>query len=344
MNSIAAGSSEEREELFRDTAEVHPLVRSAGLVEKDFWLCWVLSRLVSTPPQVSLIFKGGTSLSKAYSAIFRFSEDIDLSLNRSDLGFDRNQDPSTAPSRKSRDKRLQDLTRECESFVTGELLEHLHKDFYQVLGKADGLFDWNLAVDSEDPQTLLFDYPVTGVTPAAGEYVSPVIRLEFGARSDQWPVEDCEVVSFAAESFSDTFAAPSFVVSTLAVERTFWEKATILHALAHGGIPKLRPRMARHYYDTFCLAISEYGDRALVRIDLLEIVAEHKSTFFPAAWARYDQAVRGTLALLPPAEMISPLHRDYRTMEGLFFHEPPEFDEILDTLRDLENSIHTSGE
>jgi len=170
--------------------------------------------------------------------------------------------------------------------------------------------------------------------------VAPDIRLELGARSDHWPVSSGEVRPYAAEAFREEFEQPSCTVRVLGIERTFWEKATILHAVHYGGAEHVRARMARHYYDLACLASTNARPRALAQPDMLISVARHKMRFFPNAWARYDEARRGTLRLLPPEDVEAEIRRDYARMRPLFLRDPPGMNELLETLRDLEREIN----
>ena len=184
MNSIAVSTARERAELFLDTVEVHPLLSEASLIEKDFWLCWVLSRLYSIEIDVSFLFKGGTSLSKAYPVIQRLSEDIDLSIDRRDLGI---SDPSETSSGKQRKKSIEALIDCSKKYISEVLVRMLLEDFSRILGAPGESDDWKLELDPEDDQTILMKYPITSVTPSLDGYVSPIIRLELGARSDHWP-------------------------------------------------------------------------------------------------------------------------------------------------------------
>ncbi len=180
-------------------------------------------------------------------------------------------------------------------------------------------------------------------------YIPKVVRIEFGARSDHEPALETEVRSFVAEEFAEAFTAPSARVRILAPERTFWEKATILHAENHRPMPegtsnpRQWTRLSRHVYDIFMMAERSAADRALERMDLLQQVADHKSVFFHAAWARYDLARPGSFALVPRGAFREALRNDYRSMGEMFPGEPPSFDEVLDALANLEVRINDSG-
>jgi hypothetical protein len=149
---------------------------------------------------------------------------------------------------------------------------------------------WSLNVDSDDAQTVLFQYPPS----IEGDfgYISSGVRLELGARGEPWPAMTGSIAPYVAEEFPDLFDLPTCSVNVLAVERTFWEKATILHAFHHQAADKPVARNSRHFYDLFRLSEHEGGRRAVAELGLLERVVEHKKIFFPSAWVKYDEARR----------------------------------------------------
>ena len=187
---------------------------------------------------------------------------------------------------------------------------------------------------------MIFSYPPSDLTGAL-EYVRPAIRLEMGARSDDWPAVEAEVTPYAAESFPKIFTSPTCRVRTLTAERTFWEKPTILHAECHrpAGKPSSE-RRSRHYYDLYCLSRHDIGRQALKRMDLLERVVQHKSFFFSSAWANYASAKPGTFRLVPSADRLDALSKDYDAMQAMMFGESPKWDGIVDELKRLEDRIN----
>jgi len=338
MDLVAKSSARERAQLFATTEARHTPRIAAAIIEKDFWVCWTLRRLFEVlqfHPQ--LIFKGGTSLSKVFNAIERFSEDVDLSLSRRDLGFAGDHDPEQAGiTNKERKRRLEALTAHCQETVRKSLLPALRKDFVTVLGAAG----WTVELDADDQQTVIFSYPPSDLSRALA-YVRPAIRLEMGARSDDWPAVDAEIKPYAAEDFPGMFTSPICKVRTLAAERTFWEKATLLHAEYHRPQDKpSKERLSRHYYDLYCLYRHELGRKALKRGELLERVVQHKRLFFAQAWANYDTAKPGTFHLVPPVARIAALQKDYAAMQTMIFGESPKWDDIIRELKQLENLIN----
>jgi len=313
---------------------------AAALGEKDFWVCWTLKELFRLPIiGRHLIFKGGTSLSKVFKVIERFSEDIDISINREFLGFGGANDPEAGTSNKDRHRRIDALRSACQRKITGELLPALESAVRAKLGRGE---QWALRQDDGDPdqQTLLFEYP-TVFPQATSQFIRRAVKIEMGARSDHWPSELKVVTPYVAELFPQGFKEPNCTVKVLSAERTFWEKATILHAEFHRPAEKPIPeRFSRHYYDFSELIRKGVADDAAKQLDLLERVAKHKSLFFKSSWAKSETAAKGTLRLHPPEHRIQALRDDYRGMREMFFGEPPTFDEILEMIQAWERKFN----
>jgi len=172
-------------------------------------------------------------------------------------------------------------------------------------------------------------------------YVQPRIKLEFGARGDPEPFEQRDILPYVAEDFPGEVPDAVTAVPTLALERTYWEKATILHALHHSG--KLRPGLSRHFYDVFMLDASGITERALTERVLLEQVVRNKSLLFADAKAAYGTAQLGTLRLSVTDAMRDELAADYAAMAEMFMEEPPGFDELVSRLSDIEGRINAAG-
>mgnify|MGYP002681887116 CR=1 FL=1 len=344
MDGLARATPGERADVFIAATDKRQGI-PAAIMEKDFWVCWALRRIftfVDLP--LHLIFKGGTSLSKAFRLIDRFSEDVDLSFDRRELGFDAARDPEKAPSGKRQRTLLDELQVECETVIRERLVPALLRDFEAILGppmhRAGG---WHIEVDPEDPQAVTFRYPpalaAQGI--ALPAYVPPAVCLELGARSDSWPSRIRTIAPYAAELCPRMFKTGSCEVNTLEAARTFWEKATLLHAESHRTTPGSgREQVSRHYFDLFQLSKTDVVDDALKRLDLLERVIEHKTVFFRSAWAHYATARPGGFRLLPSRDRAPALRRDYERMKVMIFGEPPTWDEIVEGLADLERRIN----
>ena len=306
-----------------------------AILEKDYWVCKTLDVLFALPELGShLVFKGGTSLSKVYGLIDRFSEDVDISFHREFLGFGEELDPEAAAG-KEQSRRIEALQQACRDCIRENLLPRLREAIAALLG---GTEDWSLEIDPLDAQTLLFHFPQAGGPGLA--YIVPSVRIELGARSDHWPSEEREIRSYLGEAFGHTIGKAT--VRSLAAERTFWEKATLLHAEVHRPKDKLMPaRYARHYHDMARLAESPVAARALADVALRERVVAHKAVYFRSGWARYDLARPASFRLIPPDSRIAALKSDHQAMIPMFFNPPPPIDEVLDTIADLETRIRS---
>lgn len=334
MDAFANDTPANRDEAFRQAAA--ELGFAKAILEKDFWVCWSLQHLFALPSFGDhLIFKGGTSLSKAFDVIHRFSEDVDLSLDRAQLGFEEDRDPENPDlSGGKRKSLLQELQDAAEATVAGPLLEEINTAFASHLEQP-----FSLQIDEDEPQTVLFAYP--SIESDGPDYIQPIVRFEFGARGAQLPAERLTLSTYVQKAFPDLAGLNGVDVRTLGIERTFWEKATILHMLFHQDAGKpLADRMSRHYYDMAQLAQHDAKARALANLDLLNEVGHHKSVFFKAAWARYEDAKPGSLRLVPSKDLEVALRRDYAGMREMIMGSVPSFDDVMSAIAALEAEIN----
>ena len=335
MDKVATMGAKARGELFAlaaDRMRFHPVN-----VEKDFWVCWLLKQLFTMPELEGwLVFKGGTSLAKCFDLIQRFSEDIDLAVHFEKLGFTGENDPRQEKmSHTKREPLLRKMLAACQDYIAGPFLATIKARATNILGP-DG---WTLQVSASDANTVEFTYPAS--LEAKLEYVRPHVVLELGTHAEPIPHADFPIRPFAAEQYPDLFTEPVCPVTTVVARRTFWEKATILHAEYYRPLEKpLLPRYSRHYADVAMMSMASVRNEALKDMDLLSSVCVHKDRFYHCGWAKYLEAKPGTFQLLPRTERLSDLRRDYQTMQVMFFHEAPTFDEVLERLASLEREIN----
>lgn len=334
MNTFLELPAERRRLAFQQVDATMGL--QAFSVEKDFWVCWVLRELFTLPDiGEHLTFKGGTSLSKGWHLIQHFSEDIDIIIDKAPLGFAEEASPAKAGSNKQRRARLEKLMAAARAWVQ----ETLQPALAARVGKVLGSTGWTLEIDPDMPdgQCLLFHYPSVFPAGAAG-YIPPRVKIELGARSDDWPAESKVLTSYVLEKFPALGREPSVPVRVLAAERTFWEKACLLHEETFR--PADKPRkvwMARHYYDLWCLLEAGTGERALANMDLFNRVAEHREIFFRQSWVDYSTHHPGTFRLVPLPEQVAAWEADFEAMRGpMFFGAVPTFAEILSVVRRFE--------
>ncbi len=331
MYKFALNSSAERAAVFEECSEKSKI--NPAFIEKDFWGCLLLDYLFhksKVGPRIA--FKGGTCLSKVYNAIERFSEDIDLILDWRVLGYGTDE-PWLKRSKTQQVKFNEEANERTVAFLQSTLIPSMRKDFHELLGK-----ELRIELDAKDQQTVNFYYPLTNSNPA----ILKVIRLEIGALAAWSPSCYKTVSSYVGENFPEIFSVNKTIVRATSIERSFWEKATILHQEAHRPEGSHVPgRYSRHYYDLYRLATSEYKESALREIELLKKVAAFKEKFYPRAWARYDLgASPETLKLIPEKHVEVQLRRDYAGMQEMLYRQSPTFDEILAVLEKLENEIH----
>lgn len=339
MTKFAKLPSRERDLFFRQYQAqfgVDPVI-----AEKDFWVCWLLKLISETEPLAGhYVFKGGTSLSKVFQAIDRFSEDVDLSLSPALLGWDEDIF-NRAGSRTQFTKLGKKLEEACAEMLEATIVPALETAASEVLGyppAAASWFQFELDAATHSP-VIQFRYPIERSGMVSG-YIPRQVKLEFGSLTDQKPVGSHEIVAMIDSLAEGRFSDARTTVVALELERTFWEKATILHAEFHRPGERSRERFSRHYSDFAALWKHDKGPAAAARLDLLEKVRVHKSRFFASAWAHYHTASPGTFRLVPPKRQIPMLRADYQAMRQMFLSEPRPFDDILMILDEAERSLN----
>jgi hypothetical protein len=267
MRRLALLKSEDRRDLFRAVAQKMNL--HEAVIEKDFWVVWVLDYLFSLSPwKDKLVFKGGTSLSKVYAAIERFSEDIDLILDWRLLGLGRDE-PWIERSTTKQDAWGKDINRKTEGFLKNEFVPAIEP----ILSKMSaGSIQFEVV-----HQDVVIHYPKSFALDA----IQPQIRLEIGPMAAWVPNESHEIRPYVSEFYPHLFSRPETSVRVISCVRSFWEKATILHQEAHRSAEKPLPsRYSRHYYDLFRLSLLPVCDEAISRFDLLQDVVAFKQRFY----------------------------------------------------------------
>jgi len=313
------------------------------IVEKDFWVCWVLGKIYATPAMAPhVVFKGGTSLSKVFGVIDRFSEDADLSVTPASLGF-LDGDLDDAPSATQRLKRMKALAKACETCVEQRFQPALETSITESLGIPITHPSWlTYEIDTQaGTPNLWFRYPSS--LPQIAGYIAKQVKLELGALTDQQPTAEHVIRPMLADELGQAFSDFSLHVVALELERTFWEKATILHSEFHRPATQgLRDRLARHYSDMAALWRHPGHTRALNRMDILQDVVRHKSRFFASAWASYNTAKPGSFHLAPPEHRYAALAKDLDAMGPMFLSTPPAFKELLQQLAEAEEILNSS--
>ena len=311
--------------------------RPAHLLEKDVWVVWALSCLFSSSLADRLTFKGGTSLSKAYNVIDRFSEDIDLTCDIRRLLPEMATEPEGIPPTSSQ-------AAKWTKAVRSRLPQWIEHSVVPILQAAlvDNDMEATLDIIGKDSDSVLVKYPP--LRQGTG-YVAPHIRLEFGARSTGEP---CEVLPVACDlaPLMPEIVFPQARPRVMKMERTFWEKATAIHVFCRQT--KMRGnRFARHWHDLLRLAATERIQNSLADKSWLEQVVRHKTMFFQekdqaGVPIDYRECSNGHLCLVPEGAAREALRDDYNSMihDGILLAQAPEFGVVLEQCASLQDKIN----
>jgi len=299
-------------------------------IEKDAWVTLVLRMLFTSVLSDQIVFKGGTSLSKGYNLIERFSEDIDLAINREFFGYD--GDLTKGEIRK--------LRRRSHAFTLNEIPEILKTQFEKNRINPD-LYEItvpNTKISDQDPEVVHVNYK----TVFDGEYYLPNrVLIEIGARSLNDPSEERIIESIIDANFKDApFIEKPFMCRTIVPEKTFLEKLFLLHEEFHKPIEKIRDqRMSRHLYDIYKISQTEYGHRALHDIELFNRICNHRAGFTPVPGIAYSELTLNDLDFIPPVEFMEQYRLDYQEMQrSMIYGKSPGFEELIEHLRNLYNN------
>ncbi|NLM18441.1 MAG: nucleotidyl transferase AbiEii/AbiGii toxin family protein [Clostridiaceae bacterium] len=328
MNKFLIESKEDLEILIINTATKMGI--SQAVVEKDYWVCVVLDYLFNESKwKDAFTFKGGTSLSKCFRLIERFSEDIDLILDWRVLGYEKNE-PWDKRSNTQQDKFNKEVNQKTEDFLQNQLMKDMERDFREKLHLSFEFF-----INEQEPQSIQFEYPKIFPSP----YLTQNIKLEIGSLAAWTPAMEVEIEPYIGEYYPNVFKEKT-KIRTVSPQRTFWEKATILHQEANRSENKRMPRRyARHYYDLYKIANSEVKIFALKDKDLLEQVTKFKMKFYPCNWAKYEDVLNGNLKLIPDQYRFDEIQKDYEDMREMIYGEYPDFEELMKNIKEIEKEL-----
>jgi len=321
---------EEQKKFYREIRDKIGLSEVA--IEKDLWVTAVLRALFALPYSEHLSFKGGTSLSKCWNLIERFSEDIDIAVNRELLGF-----TGTLSKTQISDK----LRRTSCAFVREKLQFDLQKQL-----KTNGISNSNFSIivnitpiTTTDPEIIEVQYK----TLFADKYIKPVVRLEISGRSMNEPITEIALQSLLDETFSNTpYSEKPFVINAVVPERTFWEKICLLHEEFAKPQELIRAeRMSRHLYDLGRMMGSKIEDKAFKNNELYNSIVEHRRIFVDLKGFDYSTLATQTINILPPESVISQWQEDYETMrDTMIYGESLSFDKLIDRIKQLNETIN----
>lgn len=304
---------------------------NAFAVEKDWWVVQALTIIFELEDSKHLVFKGGTSLSKAWGLIERFSEDVDLAIDRSFLGFE---------GELSKNQRTE-LRKKASSYTSGEFKQKLEQKFAER-GFEGLIFKLVEATDSDqDPRIIEIYYPNLIQKPT---YLEARVQIEIGCRSLKEPFTICPISSLVNIHYPEQeFALPPIQVPSVNPERTFLEKIFLLHEEFQRPLEKMRyDRLSRHLYDIVALSKTEYANKALSDQELYETIVIHRHKFTRVGGVNYNLHQAKTINPIPIPEVIAEWEKDYKTMiEQMIYEEKPlSFDEIIQELKQLKAKIN----
>jgi len=326
---------DDRAYILNKTEEQHPSI-SQQVIEKDWWVTAVLNALFKTECKEFLSFKGGTSLSKGWGLIERFSEDIDLAIGHHFFGIDKTSKNQREKLRKLGRKYIhqvlsQQVDNELKNMgITGYSIENVT----QTVTK-EGT---PVPIDSDqDPTVILVHYE--SIIPRQINYVSPSVKIEISCLSMDEPVEDRAITSLIHDSFPDEDADTMCRVKTVVPTRTFLEKIFLLSEEFQKDNPRSL-RMSRHLYDIERIMDSEFGTAALATPDLYRAIVEHRRQYYALKYVDYDLHAPSTINIMPPERVLDDWRRDYRNMQASFIYGGSKsFDELLARILELQGRL-----
>ncbi len=336
MDKIAQLPLQDRKHIFLQSAieiENIPLI-----TEKDFWVVWAMKHIFSLD-NVSkhLIFRGGTSLSKAHSVIERFSEDVDLGIDYKYFGFTGSRDPNNAPSKTQRIKLIKQFRRKVREYLETDFRGMLTQSFEKVIN------DENWSLDCEQDGRIIqfyFNYPRSlPEDEYFSDYIRPTVKIEIDPRASLEPFATKTISPIVVDYFAEHFETLNFQVNTLNAERTFWEKVAMLHRIFIAR-DKLPTRFSRHCYDVVELSKSNSILNSLKNLELFKTVIEHNKKFYEQTDENYLGALDGHLTLIPKDNLLSELKNDYIETKNMIFGKEPNIDTLITELKSLENKIN----
>ena len=322
-------SIEERQTILTNIAEDKGIVENA--VEKDYWVSMVLRSIFSLPYSDALVFKGGTSLSKGWNLIERFSEDIDLAIDRKFLGFGEELNKS------QRDK----LRRKSKQFICDTLSHDLESKLaeYGVLDNCKVIVP-ETPISDLDPVVLFVEYNT--VLSRAISYIPERVKIEISCRSLMEPFEKIAMRSMVEDAYPDEeFAMPSVDVPTVVPGRTFLEKIFLLHEefTRPGGCARIE-RLTRHMYDIVKMMDKPFAIEAMNNRTMYNEIVAHRKAF--TAWSGLDYSTHNpeTISFVPPVEIDSLLRNDYEQMKyGFIYEDAPTYEYLLERLKELQDKF-----
>lgn len=326
---------EDRTYMLEKTEESHPGVGQAA-IEKDWWVSVTLKALFQTDCAKSLIFRGGTSLSKGWGLIERFSEDIDLAISHSFFGINKSNKSQRDKLRKQSRAYIQDTL----SVQLDEQLKAMGITGYQIenVTTVENRNGEILPIDSDkDPTVILLHYD--SLLPRKIDYIPPRVKIEISCLSMDEPIEEREIRSLICESFPDYDTDAVCRIKTVVPTRTFLEKIFLLAEEFQKDKPRSM-RMSRHLYDLERLMDSDFGRSALADKTLYDAIIEHRKAYYALKYVDYSLHSPDTINIVPPENVLDDWRQDYLNMQRYFIYgESLDFDQLMKRIIELQRRL-----
>lgn len=320
------------------TEQGHPGINQVA-IEKDWWVTAVLKALFQTSCRESLVFKGGTSLSKGFNIIERFSEDIDLAISQAFFGIEKTSKSQRDKLRKMARKYIHEtLSVQLDTNLKGMGITGYRIENVTHVQDRNGELR---PIDSDkDPTVILLHYP--SIVENTISYIPPRIKIEISCLSMDEPTENREIRSLIEESFKGEDSGNDCLVRTVLPTRTFLEKLFLLAEEFQKENPR-NERMSRHLYDIEKLMDTQYGRDALADRGLYDAIVEHRRTYYAQKHINYDLLAPSVINFMIPEHFIEAWQADYTKMRNYFIYGPSlEFNDLMRRIKDLQVSINTS--
>ena len=321
--------------MLQQTEIGHPGINQLA-IEKDWWVTITLKALFQTDCHESLIFKGGTSLSKGFHIIERFSEDIDLAISHSFFGIENTSKSQRDKLRKTARNYIHETlstqldTRLKEMGITGYSIENVT----QIQNKKG---EWHQIDSDKDPTVIILHYP--SIIEDTANYIPPRVKIEISCLSLDEPTEVCEINSLISESFEGEDSDADSKIRTVVPTRTFLEKMFLLAEEFQKENPRSM-RMSRHLYDLEKLMDTQYGYEALADRSLYNAIVEHRRTYYGLKYINYDLHAPASINFMIPAHATEAWKADYADMRRFFIYgQSLDFDALMLRIKELQDRV-----
>lgn len=323
--------------LLQKTEQGHPGINQVA-IEKDWWVTAVLKALFQTSCRESLVFKGGTSLSKGFNIIERFSEDIDLAINHSFFGIEKTSKSQRDKLRKMARKYIHEtLSVQLDTNLKGMGITGYRIENVTHVQDRNGEL---CPIDSDkDPTVIILHYP--SIVENTISYIPPRVKIEISCLSMDEPTENREIQSLIEESFKGEDSGNDCLVRTVLPTRTFLEKLFLLAEEFQKENPR-NERMSRHLYDIEKLMDTQYGQDALANRALYDAIVEHRRIYYAQKHINYDLLSPSSISFIVPEELSEAWRADYANLREFFIYGSSlEFDDLIQRIKELHNRVHS---